>query len=325
MVFIKLEQLVNAMAGDRPFCRNLRKYYDLSISKKKTYLEDAAGTYLFNGLPEKVANILKNGFFLGLHAEDIKDWDVVSRYFQENSRIIPALRANPGTYTMLEQMYHFKKVSGVVDNYFLKSIAGGQALKCRYEIINKKMKEHVDVILKGQKECFILDIGSGPGRNCVDVCRENPHWNGSVKIECIDIDEEAIFLGEKLVRQHGIKQIVFVKETMTRLRKRYPKNVDYALLIGILCSLTYSEKVKLLKRIRHYFKPGGKLVAAALTVEMARKDLLCSYILRELCGWGLQYPDFGELKKAFEDAGWKYGGFFQEEPTKLYEIVIGIA
>jgi len=48
-------------------------------------------------------------------------------------------------------------------------------------------------------------------------------------------------------------------------------------------------------------------------------------ILRETTGWGLQYRALGKLKNAFEESGWKYEEFFQEEPTKFYEIGIGIA
>jgi hypothetical protein len=58
---------------------------------------------------------------------------------------------------------------------------------------------------------------------------------------------------------------------------------------------------------------------------MADEDLLCAYVLRETTGWGLQYPALGQLKEAFEAAGWKYEGFFQDEPTRFYEIGVGIA
>jgi len=316
---------LNAMAGDRPICENLKRYYGLSRDKKQKYLDAPEAIRLFKGLPKEVSGILKESFLEGRIAKNVSEWNIVLDYFQNNSKIIPALTENPGTYTMLEKMYHFEKVSGVIDNYFLESIAGGQALRNRYDIVTGKACEHIEDILKTQDVCLMLDIGSGPGRNCIDICRKKPQLNHHITIDCIDINKDAIRLGRKLVKQYGIKQVQFVEESMTQLKDRYPHNVDYALLIGILCSLTYKEKVKLMRRLRKYFKPGARIVAAALTVEMAKKDLLCAYILREITGWGLQYPEFGQLKDAFIESGWTYEGVFQENPTKLYEICIGTA
>ena len=111
---------------------------------------------------------------------------------------------------------------------------------------------------------------------------------------------------------------------MTKLSTRYPGNVDYGLLIGILCGLTKPERIGLLSTIKPYFRKGARLVAASLLEKMAIDDLLCTYILRETAGWQLQYPPLGELKTIFEEAGWIYAGYFQEEPTRFYEIGIGI-
>lgn len=144
-------------------------------------------------------------------------------------------------------------------------------------------------------------------------------------IDCIEIDQKAVIRGRELLTQYLLTNIEFVQTSMTRLQQRYPQNVDYGLLVGILCGLPHTERVALLKTIKPYFKPGAKLVAASLLEKMAEDDLLCAYILRETTGWGLQYPALGKLKEAFEEAGWKYEGFFQEEPTKFYEIGIGIA
>ena len=157
------------------------------------------------------------------------------------------------------------------------------------------------------------------------MCLRSPNFMNTVQIDCIEIDQKAVIKGRELLTQHRITNIEFVQTSMTRLQKRYPGNVDYGLLVGILCGLPHIERVDLLKSIKSYFKPGSKLVAASLLEKMAEDDLLCAYILRETTGWGLQYPAFGKLKEAFEESGWKYEGFFQEEPTKFYEIGIGIA
>lgn len=316
----------NVMAGKTNICSALQKRYDMPEKNKMRYLETPEARFLFDGLPGNVADMLYRGFLSGAHGTDSPGWqETVVSHFMSNSRTIPALAENPGTFTMLEKMYRFEPVEGVIDNYFLRSMAGGQALRNRYDIVTEKACEHIGQVLAKKGSCLMIDIGSGPGRNGIDICRKRPHFNGNIEIDCIDIDPDAIARGRELVRIHGIRQVEFVHESMTRLKRRYPGNVDYGLLIGILCGLNRRERVVLLKSLKPYFRKGARLVAASLLDRMADEDLLCAYILRETAGWVLQYPALGELKEVFEAAGWRYEGFFQEEPTRFYEIGIGIA
>lgn len=311
------------MAGDRPICPNLLRHYQLPAQAKQKYLETTEAEFLFNGLPREIAEMLRDGFLNGAFAENIPGWDKVVNYFMTNSRIIPALAENPGTFTMLEKIYRFEPVRGTIDNYFLQC-KSGVSLHSRYKIVTAKASEHITEIAANQGHCLMIDIGSGPGRNGIDICYQHPELNGSVKIDCIDIDPEAIIKGKSLVAERGIKHVEFVQKSMTKLSAHYPGNVDYGLLIGILCGLTRPERVKLLSDIRPYFRKGARLVAASLGEQMAVDDLLCGYILRETTGWGLQYTRLGELKKVFEEAGWIYAEYFLEEPTRFYEIAIGI-
>lgn len=316
----------NAMAGKMQICPHLLRYYRLSPQKKLKYLVTPEARSLFQGLPAEVATMLWRGFLSGNFGDDIPGWqEVVVSYFQNNSRIIPALTENPGTYTMLEKMYHFEPVSGVIDEYFLYCMAGGQALANRYHAVTGKACQDVAEILNKEGRCLMIDIGSGPGRNAIDMCVMHPEFNGAIHVDCIDIDPDAITKGKELVLGFGIKQVEFVQKSMTRLSDRYSGNVDYGLLIGILCGLPRQERVDLLSLLRSYFRNGAKLVAASLLDQMAEDDLLCAYVLRETTGWGLQYPPLGELREVFEEAGWRYEGFFQEEPTRFYEIGVGLA
>jgi len=316
----------NVMAGERPICPNLQRYYYLSPREKIKYLATPEAQFLFSGLPTEVAEMLQKGFLAGSLGVNILGWEeVVVNYFMANSRIIPALAENPGTFTMLEKMYHFEPVNGVIDNYFLQCKSGGQALYNRYKVVTAKACDHIAEVLVNNGQCLMIDIGSGPGRNAIDICRLHPEFNGVIKIDCIDIDPAVITKGQELIAEFGIKQVEFVQKSMTRLRKRYHGNVGYGLLIGILCGLTRQERVGLLISLKSYFCKGARLVAASLLDKMIAEDLLCAYILRETTGWGLQYPPFGELKEVFEEAGWQYEGYFQDEPTRFYEIGIGVA
>lgn len=318
-------QLVNAMAGKTKICPHLQQHYDLPAEKKKHFLKTPEAKHLFMNIPRDVARVLIKGFLDGTHGIEMVGWDKVVEYFQINSRIIPALTINPGTYTMLEKMYHFEQVQNPIDEYFAMGLAGGQALRNRYDAVTNHAIFHVNEILARQENCLMIDIGSGPGRNGVDMCLRNPIYRNRLKIDCIDIDSEAIALGKKFTKKHNLSNISFVQQSMTNLNGRYEGKVDYGILIGVLCGLTRPERIGLLSKIRPYFRKGARLVGASLIEKMAYDDLLCAYILRETTGWGLQYPFLGELKEVFEAAGWEYEGYFMDEPTRFYEIGIGIA
>jgi len=323
---------IDAVSGASPrlpvpdkICPYLQRYYDLPAKKKFHFLKTPEALYLLENIPRKVAKILINGFLKGSHGSETDDWPEVVDYFQSNSQIIPALTKNPGTFSMLEKMYHFEEVWDPIDIYFKMSRAGGQALRNRYDAVNNYAITHINEVLARQAHCLVVDIGSGPCRNGIDMCLRNPTYRGKVKFDCIDVDPLAINLGEDLIRENKLNNIEFIKKSMTRLNGRYSGNVDYGLLIGVLCGLTKPQKIDLLAKIKPYFRKGASLMAAALLDQMAKFDLLCAYILRETTGWGLQYPPLGELKEVFERAGWKYEGYFQDEPTRFYEIGIGIA
>lgn len=318
----------NLMAAEKRISPFLAGYYLALPSFKEAILAKPEITDLFEAIHDdnpRVAKVLKKAFMSGKPLIKISGGEEVIDYWMTHSAIIPALAGNPGTFTMLEKMYHFEEVHWPIDIYFFKSIPGGQALRARFEIVNQKTIEFLNEIASNNHNCLMLDIGSGPGRNGMEISVQVPKFADKIQIDCIDTDEDAIAMGKKLLlngRYGHLKNITFIQESMTKLRGRYRGNVDFALLIGILCGLTFDMRVGLLKAVRPYFKRGGLLVSASLLDEMLRADLFCSYVLKETAGWILQYPPLGELRKVYELAGYEYLGYFQEE-TRLYEIGIG--
>jgi SAM-dependent methyltransferase len=312
----------NLMAEEKFICPVLQEHYNLLPVSKMKFLNTPEASSLLRSLPVNVKNIFLENFLKGIKGVDATKWGVVYDHFQKNSEIIPALTANPGTYTMLERMYHLYPVTGAIDSYLLGCMAGGQALWNRYNLVTKLSYQLVLSVLKNQKNCLMADFGSGPGRNVIEMIKKIPDKN-RVSIDCIDNDSFAIDYGKKLVTMEGISQINFVEKSMFSLR--YRRSLDIGQLIGVMCGMSYNQAVSLLKILKHHFKTGGKLLAAVLLDEMPKEDLLCSYTLRETADWNLRFRPLGELKRIFEAAGWKYVSYFQEEPTRFYEIGIGEA
>lgn len=327
MIAVKQKERENAMVNKRSFSLALLAHYQLPPSEKQKFLDRPEHIELFNAIPTWVADSLRDAFLHGRRLAETPKGQAIISYFQKNSTIIPALTKDPGTFTMLEKMYFFEEVYFPLDVYFAKGIAGGQSLSSRYHVVNKKSIEFIGEIVEQNGFCSMIDIGSGPGRNGMDICLMCPEFIDKVQIDCIDTDQSAINKGYELLKSdqyHNLTNVHFINKSMMKLNGQFHKNVDFGLLIGILCGLTFRERVVFLWKIKSFFKRGAKLLVAGLTDEMLRADLFCSYILLETTGWILQYSPLGEVQKALKKAGWKCGGCFQES-TGLYEIVVGIA
>lgn len=314
----------NAMAGKAAICPNLQAYYNLSVAQKMPYIETENTVEMLDSLPTKVAATLVECYLAGkpLAGDDGKK---AIDHLLSHSEMLPKVAEYPGTYTMLERLYKFEKLHLPIDIYFSKSLPAGVSLESRFRTVNEKAADHIRQVLERQERCLVLDLGSGPGRNGISLTLENPDFAERVDFHCIDTDPAAIEYGISLAKAHNLSNVKFIDKSMAKLHKSYRQSADYGLIIGVLCGLTTNERVGLLKIMKPYFKPGARVIGAGLLDKMLELDLFCSYILRETAGWILQHPPIGEVQTAFETAGYQYEGYFQEEPTRCYEIGIGIA
>lgn len=308
----------NAMAGRSEQCAALAAYYGLPPQSKRKYVETDAARALLEALPNEIADKLIEGFLGGTAAEA-----KVIEYFRAHSRIVPDLAEYPGTFTMLEKMYSFERIAQPIDIFFSASLPGGVSLESRFHKVNEMAALHINEILAHRDNCIVLDLGSGPGRNGIALTLAHPELKSRVEFHGIDTDPKAIAFGQRLAAEHGLDNIRFIDKSMTRLHKLYRGTADYGLIIGVLCGLSIEERVGLLKIMRPYFRPDSRVVGAGLLDRMLELDLFCSYILRETAGWILQHPPLGAIKQSFEAAGYAYEGYFQEEPSRCYEIGIG--
>lgn len=298
----------------------LKDYYQLPSEKKKKYLQTPEAKFLFNNLPTQIKNLLINGFFSGKTASQIPGWNLVLDYFKKNSKIIPALIKNPGTFEMLEMIYTGEGVANPIDKYFFNCLSG-QALRNR---LSSTVAETKKILLARIKKTgtrqIVLDVGAGTGIYCIKL-NHNKTIRQNTSFVCNDIDQDAIDLGEWQTKELGFKNIEFVKKHMYHID--CISKVDITLVIGILCGFAPIMCVRILRNIKKYSKKNSVLIAARLTNEMLKHDFLCAYILEQITGWKLQYPQHGELKKVFEVAGYKWITSFTDNPTNFYEIGIG--
>ncbi len=315
----------NLMAG-KTICPVLQKHYELPASEKEKFLRTKEAIFLLDGLPQKTREIVVYGFLNGLHGENVKDWkEVVDRFME--SRVMRNLSINPGTSFGTDLMYRLIPIQDSVEKYFLMSKAGGISLRGRFDSVVGRSIRMIREILDKHSHCHLADFGAGAGTTAMEILRLMNEERGFISIDCIDIDEKSLSVGREKSRIGGFDEIEFVKSDMTKMKDFYKENskLDIGLLIGVLCGMPHRHRVLLLKTLKRYFKPGGKMIAAALLEKMAQDDLFSAYLLREITGWQLQYRSLGDLESAFVEAGWKYLSYFQEEPTRFYEIGIAEA
>lgn len=318
----------NAMAGGCISCPNLIEAYNLPEATKRQHLETPHTVELLSSMPKNMADALIEGFLSGKTLSETGETEVIN-YWQRNSVMIPQVTEYNGTFTMLEHLYGVVKedqpLALPIDVYFQKNLHAGISLEGRYHAVNEQSTAHIKEILNRQEKCLVLDLGSGPGRNCIAMTLANPEFAERVEFHCIDTDPTAISYGMNLVKRHNLPNIKFIEKSMTRLHKYYKQEADYGLLIGVLCGLATEARVGLLKIMKPYFRPGAQVIGAGLLDKVLELDLFCAYILREITGWILQHQPLGSIERAFKSAGYGWGGFYQEEPTRCYEIGIGIA
>ncbi len=314
----------NAMAGKAGYSPSLSSAYHYPVETKQPYLEHETAKALLATLPAGIAETLVDGYLNGRPLSGQSGQAVID-HFQTQSVMIPKVTEYPGTFTMLEFMYGFQKVNLPIDRYFAQNLHAGVSLEARFKTVNHHAVQHINQILARQEQCLVLDLGSGPGRNGIAMTLENPEFAERVQFHCVDTDPAAIAHGRQLAEEHGLQNIHFIDKSMTRLHRKYQQAADYGLMIGVLCGLTTEERAGLLKLIRPYFRPGARVVGAGLLDNVLDADLFCAYILRETTGWILQHEPVGAVGTAFELAGYGYEGYFQEEPTRCYEIGIGLA
>ena len=221
----------NKMADQSITCQYLQEFYNLPTKIKEKYIKTDCALELLQQIPDEISGVLTDYFLNGTSLYNNGGAAVVD-YFNSHSDIIPELKKNPGTYTMLERMYGFESIHFPIDVYFSKSVPGGIALNSRYHKVNEIASRHIKDILKYQNKCIVIDLGSGPGRNGIDLTLQNEEFAERVEFHCVDIDAEAITYGKKLVEKYKLKNIKFVDKSMTRLHKLYRNNVDYGLIIG---------------------------------------------------------------------------------------------
>lgn len=279
------------------------------------------GAWLLEQLPPDISNSLQKSFQL----HESREWHSVIQYFKDTSFISRVLMECPATFKMLEVIYTRDNLdSSVVDNYFYNSLSGC-ALRNRMRAVISWTTKQLRKLINQQRSVRVVNLGSGPGRDTIEILAKNPQWVNVVHVDCIDTDQEALVKGQKLAEERGVAQSFnFINEDFLKIR--FKDEVDLGLMIGVLCGLQPCNCITVLKRVKRgfKFKSGGKLVASNVSTMMLEKDSFTSHILKWIIGWELVYKTPINLKGIFESAGWKWQKPFFDNPDRFHIMGIGV-
>lgn len=234
-------------------------------------------------------------------------------YYTTHSIFAASVASNPGTSIITEFLYDgIERVNlnplFPFDRYFLRSKAG-RAVKGRLEAIEKELPKIIEEY-RQKGEVLIGNLGSGPGRDIIDIFSSYYKNDFNVKAIHIDKDKLALEKGERMAEIKGVKdQIEFIHESF--LNYKPIKKFDIALLIGILCPLEFELCVRILKRIKRLLKKDSCLIVSNASKKMLEEDPFTCYLMR-LVNWNLVFKDEKELKNLLEKAGYIWEGYFSD-------------
>lgn len=227
-------------------------------------------------------------------------------YFLANSVILTAMTTSTGTSVFTEFLYNGIPSPSSIDRYVLQCKAG-RAIKSRLLAIEKKLPKIIEEYLN-KGSVLIGNLGSGPGRDIINVLSANYRNTSNIQSIHIDKDINALKRGRIMAKVQKIDHLVkFVRESF--LNYNPSQKFDILVLVGILCPLDTEICISILKKIKTFLKEGGCLIASNVTKKMEKEDPFAYFIMKWMADWKLVFKDEEELRQIYEKAGymWKEG------------------
>jgi SAM-dependent methyltransferase len=236
----------------------------------------------------------------------------IYNYFITHSLFSVVTMANPGSSVITEFLYHGLPSSSPIDNYFIQSKAG-KSIKARLIAIEKELPKIIEKYRQNHKNSNILigNLGSGPGRDVINVFSN--HYQNVSDVKAIHIDKDMVALekGKRMAKIKGVNHLIeFIQGDF--LKYNHEKKFDILLLSGILCALEIETCIICLEKLKKLLKKDGCLIASNVTKKMLKEDPFTCYLMARVGNWKLVFKDEEELKQIFRAAGYNWEGCFND-------------
>jgi len=222
----------------------------------------------------------------------------------------------PSSHKALEPLYD-KTPEMLVDKYFFNCPAG-DAIPDRLNAVINNVPLWIEKIGKKKDRVRILIPGSGPGQDAVGILIRHQELKNKVEFYCVDNEPSALELGEYLAKKNGVKECIsYIENDMTKLDYR---EMDLALLVGIICPLGHLTGIALIKKVAEYCR-GGYLIASAAQQKMLFEDPVTCFVM-DFIRWRLFYRNHEQVRGAIDKAGLLWETSFYDAKHQYHEMAV---
>lgn len=281
----------------------------LDVPNREWALETKEALFLKDVLPQQIWDNLKRLFLsTGLESSEA---EIVLPYFLENSEITRSVKARPSSAMPFEYIYRKAKPLFEIDQYFVRS-TGAIGIYLRLltlrdvlpGIISKEIKKFA---LSKNGTFRILNVGSGPCHEMVEVLNDNPDLIEKVHVVAVDNDDRALNLGKKRAEDLGLsKTFTFVHKSLEEV---YPMDAHFVLLIGMLCPVRSVACERILRGLLGHCHVEGLIVYSTVQEDMILGDPLLDVFMRGM-GWQMDYKSNYEAERIGRASGWTVEDYF---------------
>lgn len=279
------------------------------IQERRWALETPEAEVFLSAIAAEVKDKFKNCFLrTDIESQEAKE---VRSYLLQRSTITQMVMADTTSSLTFEYLYLKKPVDSEIDEYFPR----GKAARAIYDRLLALKANLPDIIRKEVTDkklakFSILNVGSGPSHEMIEILDENRDLARVVHVTCVEPDGEAIKIGQKRVNELGLtKSFTFME---VKLQNFKTHTFDMILVIGLLCPMSTKICVKILSNLVYFTKFGGVVIYSTVQKIMGEEDPLTDYIMR-LSGWHMHYKNDGEPNQIALASGWSpVGRFFDK-------------
>ena len=164
---------------------------------------DEVAIQLFEALEKensKIKNLLIESFektYNGLPVSPEAEEEIYN-YFITHSILSLAIITNPGSSIITETFYDGLLSPSPLDNFILQS-KSGKAIKTRLIAIEKELPKIIEQY-RNNGNVLICNLGSGPGRDIIDIFATHYQNISNIKVINIDKDEVALKKGKRMAK-----------------------------------------------------------------------------------------------------------------------------
>jgi len=222
----------------------------------------------------------------------------------------------PSSHKALEPLYD-KTPEMLVDRYFFNCPAG-DAISDRLEAVINEVPLWITRIKKNKDKVRVLVPGSGSGQDVVGMLIRYPYLKDKVDFYCVDNEPSALELGEYLANKNKVKQYIhYLEGDMMKLDYR---EMDLALLVGIICPLGHLTGINVIKKVAEYCRDGYLIVSAAQQKMLFEDPVTC--FVMDFIRWKLFYRTHDQVKETVEKAGLLWQDHFYDPQRQYHEMAI---